>query len=184
LQKEISETQKKIDSTRYNLYSRIAGEVESRAAEKRIELSLEERRNTLFTDDMYKDVAQEDLIFLDENLQGTQSDNLNEEYEVANNYSDMSQPEFNQDDITYEESRGESTPADAYTDDEWSDMFDALIDRNPLMAKCAEKGLFDKQALKQMFMKSERTPQLILEEIKRGLDDGSIKPMTIDENSE
>ena len=32
-------------------------------------LSAEDRRNSLFTDDMYKDVAKEDLIFLQDSLE-------------------------------------------------------------------------------------------------------------------
>jgi len=69
LQKDISEIEEKISSIRYNLYSRIAGEVESRAVERRMDLSPEERRNTLFTDEMYSDVAEDDLIFMDTNLE-------------------------------------------------------------------------------------------------------------------
>ena len=34
-------------------------------------LSAEERRNSLFTDDMYKDVAKEDLIFLQDSLESS-----------------------------------------------------------------------------------------------------------------
>ncbi len=33
-------------------------------------LTTEERRNSLFTDEMYKDVAKEDLIFLEDGLNG------------------------------------------------------------------------------------------------------------------
>lgn len=49
-------------------YRRTAGEVEARTAATRRNLSPEERRNSLFTDDMYKDVAKEDLIFLQDSL--------------------------------------------------------------------------------------------------------------------
>ena len=59
-----------LDSTipnSYEAYRRLAGEAEARTASKRINLSAKERRNSLFTDDMYKDVAKEDLIFLQEN---------------------------------------------------------------------------------------------------------------------
>lgn len=34
-------------------------------------LSAEDRRNSLFTDDMYKDVAKEDLIFLQDSLESS-----------------------------------------------------------------------------------------------------------------
>jgi len=34
-----------------------------------MDLSPEERRNTLFTDEMYSDVAEDDLIFMDANLE-------------------------------------------------------------------------------------------------------------------
>ena len=40
-------------------------------ASRRIILSAEERRNSLFTDDMYKDVAKEDLIFLQDSLESS-----------------------------------------------------------------------------------------------------------------
>ena len=68
------ETAKKIQDsqatlpTSYEAYRRLAGEVESRAAGRRFGLTLEERRNSLFTDEMYKDVAKEDLIFLQDGL--------------------------------------------------------------------------------------------------------------------
>ena len=36
-------------------------------------MSLEERRNSLFTDTMYQDVAKEDLIFLEDNIKNALS---------------------------------------------------------------------------------------------------------------
>lgn len=53
----------------YYSYRNLAGEVEARTAANRRTLSLEERKNSLFTDDMYKDVAKEDLIFLQDGLE-------------------------------------------------------------------------------------------------------------------
>lgn len=50
------------------LYERFAGEVEARTVQNRMQLSKEERRNSLFTDDMYKDVVKEDLVFLKTSL--------------------------------------------------------------------------------------------------------------------
>lgn len=61
----------KLENLPFELYNRVAGEVEARTASTRSNLSIEERRNSLFTDDMYKDVAKEDLIFLDESLQSS-----------------------------------------------------------------------------------------------------------------
>ena len=54
----------------YDAYLRLVGEVEARAAASRRNLTPEERRNSLFTDTMYQDVAKEDLIFLEEGLNG------------------------------------------------------------------------------------------------------------------
>jgi hypothetical protein len=61
----------KLHNLPYELYRRVAGEVEARTVEKRLGLSMEERRNSLFTDDMYKDVAKKDLVFLQDELENS-----------------------------------------------------------------------------------------------------------------
>lgn len=65
IQTQIDEIQNKMGSS-FELYKRLAGETEARTAAERIYLSESERRASLFTEDMYKDVAKEDLIFLQE----------------------------------------------------------------------------------------------------------------------
>ena len=59
-------------------YERTAGEVEARTAEVRRNLTMEERRNSLFTDDMYKDVAKDDLIFIEKEFEKVSSSTLKE----------------------------------------------------------------------------------------------------------
>ena len=54
-------------------YLKLAGETEARTVSKRRKMSLEERRNSLFTDTMYQDVAKEDLIFLEDNIKNALS---------------------------------------------------------------------------------------------------------------
>ena len=49
-------------------YRRFAGEVEARAVSARRNMSAEERRRTLLAETMAKDVAPEDMIFLENNL--------------------------------------------------------------------------------------------------------------------
>ena len=105
--------------------------------------------------------------------------NRNEDSEVVGNVLS----EFNTDEITYDEPVSNNL-SEAFSNEEWNDIFDELIDRNPMMANMANQGLFSRQELMQMFSESEETNQTILEEIRRGLDDGSVKPMTIDENQE
>lgn len=59
-------------------YKRTAGEVEARTAEVRRNFTMEERRNSLFTDDMYKDVAKDDLIFIEKEFEEISSSTLKE----------------------------------------------------------------------------------------------------------
>ena len=59
-------------------YKRTAGEVEARIAELRRNLTMEERRKSLFTDDMYKNVAKEDLIFIENEFEEINSSSLRE----------------------------------------------------------------------------------------------------------
>ena len=68
LRKQQDDLRKKINSTKHSLYKRIAGEAESRAVQRRLGLSAKERRESLFTDEMYKDIAKDDLIFLQDSL--------------------------------------------------------------------------------------------------------------------
>ena len=50
------------------LYARLAGEVEARTVSARHNMSVEEMHNSLFMDDLYKDVAKKDLIFIYDNI--------------------------------------------------------------------------------------------------------------------
>lgn len=63
----------KISNADKENYLKLAGETEARTVSKRRKMSLEERRNSLFTDTMYKDVAKEDLIFLEDNIESALS---------------------------------------------------------------------------------------------------------------
>ena len=63
----------KISSDDKENYLKLAGETEARTVSKRRKMSLEERRNSLFTDTMYQDVAKEDLIFLEDNIESALS---------------------------------------------------------------------------------------------------------------
>ena len=63
----------KISSADKENYLKLAGETEARTVSKRRKMSLEERRNSLFTDTMYQDVAKEDLIFLEDNIESALS---------------------------------------------------------------------------------------------------------------
>lgn len=186
LQEEISEIQNEIDKTRYNLYSRIAGEVESRAVERRLNLSPEERRNTLFTDEMYQDVAQKDLIFMNESLNAESVQDIDmSDSDVENDYIGKEQSEFDVDNITYVDENADSqTLRTMYSDEEWSYMYNELLKRSPAFAMMAEDGDFTQEDLIQMFTAPERSNAIIIEEIRRGVEDGSIIPMTIDENKD
>jgi len=185
LKQEIEQTENEIDKTKRNLYSRIAGEVESRAVERRIDLTPEERRNSLFTDEMYKDVAQEDLIFMSEGLEGNSAEFYEDPFgqdDVDLGYAENMHSEFDPDEITYEDDSHAYNPHNMLTEDEWTGFYEELIEMNPLFASQAKQGAFDRNSLLDMFSDAEETNQSILERIRRGLDDGSIKPMTIDEN--
>lgn len=48
----------------YTAYRRLVGEVEARTAGNRVSMSSQQKRNSLFIEDLYKDVAEEDLIFI------------------------------------------------------------------------------------------------------------------------
>ena len=50
------------------LYARLAGEAEARTVSARHNISVEEMHNSLFMDDLYKDVAKKDLIFIYDNI--------------------------------------------------------------------------------------------------------------------
>ena len=63
-------------------YRRFAGEVEARAVSARRNMSAEERRRTLLAETMAKDVAPEDMIFLENNLGVAQSVEVSEPVEV------------------------------------------------------------------------------------------------------
>ena len=78
LRKQQDDLRKKINSTKHSLYKRIAGEAESRTVQRRLGLSDKERRESLFTDEMYKDVAKEDLIFLQDGLNESASQPVSE----------------------------------------------------------------------------------------------------------
>ena len=79
-----------IDQTVYNAD---AGEVEARAAARRRTLSAKEKRKSLFTDEMYKDVAKEDLIFLEDGLNNIDFQIQKRELRSAS-LEDMSQNEY------------------------------------------------------------------------------------------
>ena len=104
--------------------------------------------------------------------------------EAEGDYRGREQSEFNHDEITYDEGPVEYYPQNSLSSDEWEQLFNNLIDTNPAIADAVKKGFFSKKELIQMFVEGEETNQTLLEKIVRGLDDGSIKPMTIDDQGE
>lgn len=97
---------------------------------------------------------------------------------------DAGHSEFDREDLNYSDNSVSYNPSAMFTDEEWDDIFDEMLEMSPLMANAVNRGFFSRQELKQMFSEPDETNQTILEEIRRGLDEGSIKPMTIDENKE
>lgn len=128
-----------------------------------------------FLDGVNPNTASQNII---DDIQSLSDEDYEDEYRTVN------QSEFNPDEITYDEESSGYSPKEVFSDEEWNTIYDQLIERSPLMAKQVEQGLFSKQELVEMFSDSEETNQTILEDIRRGLDNGSIKPMTIDENQE
>lgn len=85
--KKLKEEEDRLNNLPFELYRRLAGEAESRTVEKRLRMTMEERRNSLFTDDLYKDVAKEDLIFLNENSEISKSIYGIDEHYLNNDYA-------------------------------------------------------------------------------------------------